>query len=52
MPADPSGGTVIQKAAVARNTNYACGFCMKGQGRLQVRIPDQALTQASPLTDR
>ncbi len=49
MPADPSGGAVIQKVAVAKNTNYACGFWMKGQGRLQVKILDQAQTRASPL---
>ncbi len=49
MPADPSGGAVIQKVAVAKNTNYACGFWMKGQGRLQVKILDQAQTPASPL---
>jgi len=30
MPADPSGGTVIQKVAVARKTNYASGLWMKG----------------------
>ena len=39
MPADPSGGAVIQKVAVAKNTT-ACGFWMKGQGRLQVKILD------------
>ncbi len=49
MPADPSGGTVVRKVAVAKNTNYASGLWMKGQGRLQVQILDEARTQASPL---
>ncbi|HVR86090.1 MAG TPA: fibronectin type III domain-containing protein [Planctomycetota bacterium] len=49
MPPEPSGGSLLQKVAVAKNTNYACGFWMKGQGRLQVKILDQAQTQASPL---
>ncbi len=49
MPADPSGGTVVQKVAVARNTNYASGLWMKGQGKLQIQVMDETRTQASPL---
>jgi hypothetical protein len=49
MPQDPSGATVLQKVAVAKNTNYAAGFWMKGQGRLRIQVLDETQREASPL---